>query len=122
MDQWVPLVKQLIARIDESFSAAFEHINCAGFIQLEKAEDFDKWGITIFVKFRNTEKLQPLTCQRHSGGERSVSTIMYLMSLQDLATCPFRVVDEINQGMDPRNERMIHEQIVQSATRPGTSQ
>ena len=30
--------------------------------------------------------------------ERSVSTILYLVSLQDLTHCPFRVVDEINQG------------------------
>lgn len=44
------------------------------------------------------------------------------MSLQSLARAPFRVVDEINQGMDPRNERMIHEQIVKSASMAGTSQ
>jgi hypothetical protein len=30
--------------------------------------------------------------------ERSVATILYLVSLQDLTHCPFRVVDEINQG------------------------
>ena len=35
--------------------------------------------------------------------ERSVSTMLYLISLQELAA--FRVVDEINQGMDPVNER-----------------
>lgn len=34
-----------------------------------------------------------------------MSTIFYLMALQSLARAPFRVVDEINQGMDPRNER-----------------
>ncbi|KAL5981825.1 hypothetical protein ACLOJK_015891 [Asimina triloba] len=33
-------------------------------------------------------------------GERSVSTILYLVSLQDLTNCPFRVVDEINQAMN----------------------
>lgn len=72
--------------------------------------------------FRDTEQLQLLTGQRQSGGERAVSTILYLMSLQELAKSPFRVVDEINQGMDPRNERRIHEQIVRGATKPGTSQ
>jgi len=29
------------------------------------------------------------------------------MALQSLARAPFRVVDEINQGMDPRNERYV---------------
>jgi len=51
-----------------------------------------------------------------------VSTIFYLMSLQSMAQAPFRVVDEINQGMDPRNERMVHERMVEIACREHTSQ
>lgn len=49
------------------------------------------------VKFREAEELQVLNAQRQSGGERSVSTILYLVALQGVAACPFRVVDEINQ-------------------------
>jgi chromosome segregation ATPase len=44
------------------------------------------------------------------------------MSLQELSKAPFRVVDEINQGMDPRNERMVHSQLVEAACRPHTPQ
>lgn len=44
------------------------------------------------------------------------------MALQDFARAPFRVVDEINQGMDPRNERMVHERMVDIACRERTSQ
>lgn len=51
-----------------------------------------------------------------------MSTIFYLMSLQAMAQAPFRVVDEINQGMDPRNERMVHERMVEIACREHTSQ
>jgi chromosome segregation ATPase len=63
-----------------------------------------------------------LNSHRQSGGERAVSTIFYLMALQDLAQSPFRVVDEINQGMDPRNERMVHERMVDIACQERTSQ
>ncbi len=59
------------------------------------------------VKFRESEPLQQLTANRQSGGERSVSTILYLIALQDVTVTPFRVVDEINQGMDPINERKV---------------
>ena len=34
------------------------------------------------VKFRDAEELQVLTGTRQSGGERSVSTMMYLISIQ----------------------------------------
>jgi chromosome segregation ATPase len=44
------------------------------------------------------------------------------MSLQSLAVAPFRVVDEINQGMDPRNERMVHGRMVEIACQVHTSQ
>ena len=36
--------------------------------------------------------------------------MLFLISLQDLTSCGFRLVDEINQGMDPNNERMVFEQ------------
>lgn len=51
----------------------------------------------IRVKFRSNEDLQLLTATRQSGGERSVSTILYLLALQGVTATPFRVVDEINQ-------------------------
>ena len=84
--------------------------------------DYDKFAIQIWVKFREEEQMSILTANQQSGGERSVSTILYLISLQDLTHVPFRVIDEINQGMDPRNERMVFKQLVDSSCREGTPQ
>ncbi|CDS10359.1 hypothetical protein LRAMOSA03035 [Lichtheimia ramosa] len=120
--QWEPRLTSVVSKISDKFSEALQRIGCAGEVCVHQEDDFDKWGIEIRVKFRDNEKLQLLTGQRQSGGERAVSTILYLMALQNLARSPFRVVDEINQGMDPRNERMIHEQIVKGASKPGTAQ
>jgi chromosome segregation ATPase len=72
-------------------------IGCAGEIRIAQAPEFEKWAIDILVKFRDTEKLQLLTGQRQSGGERALTTIMYLMSLSEEARAPFSLVDEINQ-------------------------
>ena len=70
---------------------------------------------SLFPLFSENETLTQLDSHRQSGGERAVSTIFYLMALQSLARAPFRVVDEINQGMDPRNERIVHERMVDIA-------
>lgn len=67
------------------------------------------------TKPRESEPLTLLDSHRQSGGERAVSTVFYLMSLQTLTRSPFRVVDEINQGMDPRNERLVHSRLVSIA-------
>jgi len=49
------------------------------------------------VSFRSDEQMQELTAWQQSGGEKSVSTMMYMIALQEMTKCPFRVVDEINQ-------------------------
>uniref|UniRef100_A0A3Q4H232 Structural maintenance of chromosomes protein 5 n=1 Tax=Neolamprologus brichardi TaxID=32507 RepID=A0A3Q4H232_NEOBR len=40
----------------------------------------------------------------------------------ELNRCPFRVVDEINQGMDPVNERRVFDIVVRTACKETTSQ
>ncbi|XP_073960736.1 structural maintenance of chromosomes protein 5-like [Choristoneura fumiferana] len=57
-----------------------------------------------------------LTRHAQSGGERALSTAMYLMALQRLTMVPFRCVDEINQGMDPINERKMFQLLVKATT------
>lgn len=106
------------------FLDRFTGIGCAGEIRISEHEDYEKWAIDILVKFRDSEKLQLLTGQRQSGGvrhdsnlhrlddenhehltcfiyffiqERSLTTILYLMSLTEEARAPFSLVDEINQ-------------------------
>uniref|UniRef100_A0A915D5D4 Structural maintenance of chromosomes protein 5 n=1 Tax=Ditylenchus dipsaci TaxID=166011 RepID=A0A915D5D4_9BILA len=103
-------------KISANYSRFFTGLGCQGEVRLEIPEDkynISQYGITIYVKFRNETTLQPLTHQVQSGGERSVSTMLYLMALQDLCPVPFRCVDEINQGMDPENERKVFNMMVQ---------
>ncbi|KAF2722203.1 putative ABC/SMC5 protein [Polychaeton citri CBS 116435] len=114
--QWEPQLDALTAQISEAFTENFARIQCSGEVVVWKEEaDFEKWAIHIMVKFRESDPLTRLSAQRQSGGERAVSTIFYLMALQSLARAPFRVVDEINQGMDPRNERLVHSRMVEIA-------
>lgn len=139
--KWEPVLDALVERISTAFSDSFQRIGCAGQVSIDKADrdapnanangesndrengavetdagsDFGQWAIQIQVKFRASESLQILNSHRQSGGERAVSTIFYLMALQSLSKSPFRVVDEINQGMDPRNERMVHGRMVDIA-------
>ncbi|KAL8733040.1 MAG: hypothetical protein Q9181_003746 [Wetmoreana brouardii] len=111
-ERWEPELDRLVGMISKSFGENMKEIGCAGEVGVAKEDDFENWAIKILVKFRESEPLTPLDSHRQSGGERAVSTIFYLMSLQSLTRSPFRVVDEINQGMDPRNERLVHRRMV----------
>ncbi|KAM9213420.1 structural maintenance of chromosomes protein 5 [Leptosomus discolor] len=123
-EKWLTPLKKLIEQISEKFSNFFSSMQCVGEVDLhvESEEEYDKYGIRIRVKFHSSSQLHELTPYHQSGGEKSVSTMLYLMALQELNRCPFRVVDEINQGMDPVNERRVFEIVVKTACKESTSQ
>lgn len=123
-EKWVGDLRRITSTINTNFSAAFPTVGCAGEVILREVEgdDFAKYAIEIRVKFRENEELATLDANRQSGGERSVSTILYLVALQEVAASPFRVVDEINQGMDPVNERKVWKLLGDAATAPDTPQ
>ncbi len=47
---------------------------------------------------RSGDDFVELTKGTQSGGEKSVTTAVYMMALQGMTQVPFRCVDEINQG------------------------
>jgi chromosome segregation ATPase len=103
----------MVRAISEQFAASFQAISGKGLVALVSPEDdYSKWALDIHVQFYETSGFNRLDGLRQSGGERAVSTVFFLMALQSLTTAPFRVVDEINQGMDPRNERLVHGRMV----------
>uniref|UniRef100_A0A1X7TU81 Structural maintenance of chromosomes protein 5 n=2 Tax=Amphimedon queenslandica TaxID=400682 RepID=A0A1X7TU81_AMPQE len=124
-NRWLKPLDEMIKKINEKFSKFFRDMKCVGEVDLLKDEtetDFKKYGVQIRVKFRSEESLHVLDARHQSGGERSVFTMLYLMALQDITNCPFRVVDEINQGMDSINERSVFNQIVRTVNQRDTPQ
>lgn len=57
-----------------------------------------------------------------SGGERAVAIAVYTLSMQHITHVPFRCVDEINQGMDARNERKVFDMLVEETTKTDRAQ
>ncbi|KAM0792881.1 hypothetical protein ACM66B_002643 [Microbotryomycetes sp. NB124-2] len=121
-DRWLPRLRSLVNKIGEKFKGAFDRLGVLSDIQLDEVPEYSKWGIKILVSFRDNEPLQVLTAQRQSGGERALTTVMYLMSLAELAQSPFALVDEINQGMDRRVERSVHNALVATTCKDDVGQ
>ncbi|XP_025994604.1 structural maintenance of chromosomes protein 5 [Solenopsis invicta] len=124
-EKWLQPLEQLVEKINSNFSSYFFAMDCAGEVTLSHGEnvlDFDQYGLKIKVKFRDADELQELTRHFQSGGERTVTTAIYMIALQELSRVPFRCVDEINQGMDAVNEKRVFDLLVKMTGRPGSSQ
>lgn len=129
---WETRLEKYVDKVNTLFTVYMSEMGCTGEVHLtkgptpendeERTGNFKQWGLEIRVSFREGCKAEVLSAQRHSGGERSVSTILYLMALQDMMVAPFRCVDEINQGLDERNERLVFSRIVANSCRaPGAT-
>ena len=92
---WEVPLEKIVTQVNGLFEGYMTELGCAGEVRLSKGASGDRhredsmgnfkdWGIEIRVKFREKSDLQVLSAQVHSGGERSVSTIMYLMAMQDV--------------------------------------
>ncbi|KAG0723772.1 Structural maintenance of chromosomes protein 5 [Chionoecetes opilio] len=120
---WLPHITTLVGDINNKFSQFMANMGYAGEVTLNADEDdFSTYGIAIKVKFRDAQRLQQLTAQQQSGGERAVSTALYMLALQSLSTAPFRCVDEINQGMDKINEKKMLEMLMETEGSEDSSQ
>jgi chromosome segregation ATPase len=109
----------VVDTVNRYFSDTFAKLGNVGQVELHEAkdannkDDFKNYGINIKVKFRAKQDLQLLNSNVQSGGEKSLSIMLFILALQDMIKVPFRVVDEINQGMDKHYERAIFERIVE---------
>lgn len=123
-EPWLETLKKTITTVDKRFTKYMNELGCVGEVSLKHEDDlnfsFTDYAVEIKVSFRKNVAPSVLSSRVQSGGERSVSTIMYLMAMQDMMVSPFRCVDEINQGLDERNERLVFKRIVQNSTKaPG---
>lgn len=123
-NDWFAKISNIVQSINTNFGNFMHSMNCAGEVELifPSERDYEQYGIEIRVKYRNNEKLRALDRFVQSGGERAVAIAIYSLSLQHLSQVPFRCVDEINQGMDPNNERRVFEMLVNNVAQPGQSQ
>lgn len=140
--QWFPAIQNVVETINTNFSNFFNKMGFVGEVEMIRKEevsgsctdgsiilisfhsqrDYADYGIQIRVQYRDNEKLQALNRHVQSGGERAVAIAVYTLSLQHITSVPFRCVDEINQGMDPKNERKIFQMLVDITCQPGQSQ
>nr|CAD7397236.1 unnamed protein product [Timema cristinae] len=101
--RWLPPLRELVERINNKFGECFTALKSAGEVVLDYGQDendFEHYGLRIRVKFRSEDQLQNLNRRLQSGGERSVSTAIFMISLQGLSRVPFCcITDSINPNL-----------------------
>ena len=111
---WFTKITEVTDTINTNFSKFMASMGYAGEVSVvyKDERDYNSYGIHIGVKFRQNAKLEQLSRETHSGGEKAVAIALFTMAMQHISKVPFRCVDEINQGMDEGNERKVFRMLV----------
>ncbi|CRG96286.1 conserved Plasmodium protein, unknown function [Plasmodium gallinaceum] len=109
---WSNNINEYIIFLNYNFQKFMSFINpeYSGKIDLIKKNDnYEKCQLFIKVKFKKNSPFLLLSISHQSGGERSLTTMLYILSIQKLTKNGFYVLDELNQGLDHFNEKRIFE-------------
>ena len=108
---WKNLLESLLKDVNPIFKSFLEKIGATGWVNIVNTEDFEEAGLELTVGFGGAEP-HILDAQTQSGGERSSTTMAFLLALQKHIKSPFRAVDEFDVHMDPRNREIISQLLL----------
>lgn len=103
---WKSVMERLVGDINPIYSDVLAKVAGIGLVRLVDMEDPDRAGIEITVGFKGASPVV-LDAYAQSGGERAVSTMAFLLSLQHSLKSPVRAVDEFDVHMDPHNRESM---------------
>jgi len=118
---WRNLLESLLEDVNPIFKSFLERIGATGWVNIVNTEDFEEAGLELTVGFRGAEP-HVLDFQTQSGGERSSTTMAFLLALQRHIKSPFRAVDEFDVHMDPRNREIISQMLLMEMEKETESQ
>ncbi len=89
-------------KVNETFQSIFREMTGEGNgrMVLDNPENPFEGGLDVLLQFPGKTEL---TIGSASGGEKSVSTVCYLLALQQIHPMPFYVMDEIDAHLDVLN-------------------
>ncbi|WP_449461871.1 AAA family ATPase [Tardisphaera miroshnichenkoae] len=118
---WMENLRKLVDAVGEGYKRVLASVGGAGYLKLvgyREGGDPNEAGLELYAGFRGTNpvRLDPLT---HSGGERSVTIMAFLISLQQHVLSPIRAVDEFDVHMDPANKEAISKVLMEELSKKG---
>ncbi len=103
--KWREIMEEHLEEINHDFNEILSDIRARGRVELVN-DDVREVGLDIKVGFEGKE-MTSISTLTQSGGEKSLSTMAFLLALQRQVKSPFRAVDEYDVHLDPANRDKV---------------
>ncbi len=100
---WKNNLMNILEDINNEFIKILEYIEGVGKVEIHNLDDINNASLEIKVGFREGVP-RILDSYSQSGGERTLATLAFLLSLQKYMKSPIRAIDEFDTHMDPLNK------------------
>ncbi|MFZ8849981.1 MAG: AAA family ATPase [Thermoproteota archaeon] len=100
---WKNNLIKILEDVNKEFSKILEYIEGIGNIEIHNIDDINNASLEIKVGFRENIA-RVLDSYSQSGGERTLATLAFLLSLQKYMKSSIRAIDEFDTHMDPLNK------------------
>ncbi len=107
-------LQALIAEFNKNFEEILGEVGGRGFIELK--QENGQLNLYLFSSFRESDPSSVDTGE-HSGGEKNVTTMAFLLALQRIRPSPFYLFDEFGIHTDPFNKEAISKMIKSCSSR-----
>ncbi|NXD26885.1 SMC6 protein, partial [Spelaeornis formosus] len=115
MTERLRVYRQFLRSLSVQCKLHFEYLlrvrGCSGQIIFDHKNE----TLSIIVQPREEEKTAGSDLRSLSGGERSFSTVCFILSLWNISESPFRCMDEFDVYMDMVNRRIAIDMILERA-------
>lgn len=111
---WRDKLREIVEDINPVYQRLLEAVGGKGLIRIRGLDDPVTASLELMAGFRGMEPMI-VDAHTHSGGERVVATIAFLLALQSYVRSPIRAVDEFDVHLDPLNREMVTKILVEIA-------
>jgi len=107
-------LQTLMIKFNENFEKLLGEVGGKGFVELK--QENEQANLYLFSSFRE-DKPSSVDTGEHSGGEKNVTTMAFLLALQRVRPSPFYLFDEFGIHTDPANKEAISKMIRSCSSR-----
>lgn len=110
-NHWLRMKKEMGLQIENAFESILRLRGYRGFIKISHRDK----KLDLEVTPQNTQERAVNDAKTLSGGERSYSTVAFILSLWECTSVPFYFMDEFDVFMDKINRRMVMDCLLDHA-------
>ena len=101
LKRWKKEVGEAVENLNKYFAENMKTIGMEGSVKLVQGKDPWDLGLEIYSKLNG--RMIPASSRVHSGGEKTLITIAFIISIQRLSSSPFKIIDEFEAHLDSIN-------------------